>query len=137
MPIITRATRVSTKLKNDGTTITSKTLIDNILIKANTNYISGVINTRISDHYSIFTSIPLISKETIQNTQIKYRLINDYNQRKFNCQLLQSDMSNILNETNSQLAFSTFYKTFKCLYDNCFNIKTKNLDKKRYRKAMD
>ena len=51
LPIITEVTRVCTKLKNDGTITTSKTLIDNILIKANTNFMSGVINTRISDHY--------------------------------------------------------------------------------------
>ena len=110
--------------------VTSKTLIDNIFIKACTNYISGVINTRISDHYSIFASIPLFSKDTIQNTQIRFRAINSYNQRKFNCQLMQSNIPNILNETNSQIAFSTFYKTFKSLYDNCFNIVTKNLNKK-------
>ena len=130
MPIISEATRVCTKINNDGTTSTSKTLIDNILVKANTNYISGVIDTKISDHYSIFASIPLFSKNTIQNTQMKFRLINDYNQRKFNCQLMQYNILNILNETNSQLAFSTFYKTFTCLYNNCFNIITKNLDKK-------
>ena len=130
MPIISEATRVCTKINNDGTTSTSKTLIDNILVKANTNYISGVIDTKISDHYSIFASIPLFSKNTIQNTQMKFRLINDYNQRKFNCQLMQSNILNILNETNSQLAFSTFYKTFTCLYNNCFNIITKKMTKK-------
>ena len=117
-------------MRNDGTTTTSQTLIDNFFIKANTNYTSGVINTRISDHFSIFVSIPLLTKDIIQNTQIKFRLINEYNLRKFNCQLMQSNIHNILNETNGQLAFTSFYKSFKLLYDNCFNIITKDLDKK-------
>ena len=113
IPVITEVTRVCTKVKNDGTTTTSKTLIDNIFIKANTNHISGVIDTRISDHFSVFASIPLVSKDTIKNTQIKFRLINKFNQRKFNCQLMQSNISDILNESNGNLAFSKFYKTFK------------------------
>ena len=50
LPIINEVTRVCTKIRNDGTTTTSKTLIDNFCIKANTNYTNGVINTRILDH---------------------------------------------------------------------------------------
>ena len=130
IPVITEVTRICTKVKNDGTTTTSKTLIDNIFIKANTNHISGVIDTRISDHFSVFVSIPLTSKDTIQDTQIKFRLINDFTQRKFNCKLLQSNILDILNESNGNIAFSKFYKIFKYSYDNCFNIVTKDLTKK-------
>ena len=92
IPVITEVTRISTKEKDDGTTTTSKTLIDNIFIKANTNHISGVIDTRISDHFSVFVSLPLLSKDDIQNTQIKFRLMNGFTKRKFNCQLLQSSL---------------------------------------------
>ena len=43
---------------------------------------------------------------------------------------MQSNIHNILNETNGKSAFSNFYKIFKNLYDDCFNIVTKDLDKK-------
>ena len=111
IPVITEVTRISTKEKDDRTTTTSKTLIDNIFIKANKNHISEVIDTTISDHFSVFVSLPLISKDTIQNTQIKFRLINDFTKRKFNCQLLQSNITDILNERNGKVGLSKFYKT--------------------------
>ena len=39
------------------------TLINNIFVKISTNHIYGVINTRISDRYSIFVSDPIFSKD--------------------------------------------------------------------------
>ena len=122
VPVITKATRLASKVNDSGIVVTSATLIDNVFIKANTRHISGVIETNISDHFSIFTSIPLTAKETNKNTEIKYRSINDFNQRKFNYQLTHSDIFNIFNVNDGQVAFSMFFETFNNLYDKYFPI---------------
>ena len=40
----------------------SETLIDNIIINYNMKYQSGIIETSITDHYSIYIIIPEIKK---------------------------------------------------------------------------
>ena len=130
VPVITKATRLASKVNDSGIVVTSATLIDNVFIKANTRHISGVIETNISDHFSIFTSIPLTAKETNKNTEIKYRSINDFNQRKFNYQLTHSDIFNIFNVNDGQVAFSMFFETFNNLYDRYFPITSKTLSTK-------
>ena len=130
VPVITKATRLASKVNDNGIVVTSATLIDNVFIKANTRHISGVIETIISDHFSIFTSIPLTAKETNKNTEIKYRSINDFNQRKFNYQLTHSNIFNIFNVNDGQVAFSMFFETFNNLYDRYFPITSKTLSTK-------
>ena len=130
VPVITNVTRLASKVNDNGIIVKSATLIDNIIIKANTRHISGVIETNISDHFSIFTSIPLTVKEIDKNCEIKYRSINECNQRKFNYQLTHSDISNILNVNDSKIAFSMFFKTFSDLYDRYFPITSKTISKK-------
>ena len=52
MPTIFSSTRVATKVINNHE-VTSETLIDNIMINYNMEYQSGIIETSITDHYSI------------------------------------------------------------------------------------
>ena len=130
IPVITNITRIATKINNNGIAETSETLIDNIFIKANTSHVSGVIETHISDHFSIFTSIPLVIKETNHISEIKYRSINDYNQRKFNYQLTHSDIFDLLNENDGKVAFSRFFEIFNNKYDRNFPVSTKTISKK-------
>lgn len=130
VPVITDVTRLASKVNDNGIVVRSATLIDNIFIKANTRHTSGVIETNISDHFSIFTSIPLTVKEIDKNSEIKYRSINEYNQRKFNYQLTHSDIFNIFNINDGKIAFSMFFKTFSDLYDRYFPITSKTISTK-------
>ena len=57
IPTIFAQTRVATKTLQNGQTITSESLIDNILKNANLSYTSGLIDTNISDHFPIYISI--------------------------------------------------------------------------------
>ena len=72
-------TRVATKSLRDGDKEkTSKTLIDNILMKANIRHNSGLVESSISDHYPIFISVSEIVKRENENIilqTIQYRLI--------------------------------------------------------------
>ena len=61
IPTILSATRVETKIKNNEEVL-SETLIDNIIINYNMKYQSGIIDTTITDHYSIYIIIPEIKK---------------------------------------------------------------------------
>ena len=84
MPTILSATRVAVNRQQNGQVVTSETLIDNILIKANMKHTSGLIETQISDHYPVYTSLPEVTlPESKTPTVIKYRLVNDDTKRKF------------------------------------------------------
>ena len=86
MPTILSATRVASRVINNQT-VTSETLIDNILINYNMEYQSGIIETGITDHYSIYIIIPEIKKVNSESNTVKYRLYNYGCQRKFNFHL--------------------------------------------------
>ena len=68
MPTILSATRVATKIINNQE-VTSETLIDNIMINYNMEYQSGIIETSITDHYSIYIIIPEIKKSSMGHIQ--------------------------------------------------------------------
>ena len=97
IPTILKATRIATKTLQNGQTITSETLIDNILIKANLSSISGLIDTNISDHFPIYISIPEIILDNAKTPKvIQYRLVDANRKRKFRHALLsqQNYMNN-------------------------------------------
>ena len=58
VPTILAPTRVATKTLQNGLQVTTETLIDNIIIKPNTNHHSGLIESTITDHYPVYISIP-------------------------------------------------------------------------------
>ena len=130
MPTILSPTRVATKEQN-GQTITTETLIDNIFINYNMQYQSGLIETSITDHYSIFIIIPDIEKAAQADPITKhYRPVNNISQRKFNHLLNQSNISELLLYNHAESACSKFLDTFDTSYDIAFPIKTKNISHK-------
>ena len=66
-PTILNPTRVAA-VNKDGQTVLTESLIDNIFIKDNLVYNSGLIYSDISDHYPIFISIPLNATNETQIT---------------------------------------------------------------------
>ena len=129
IPTIFAPTRVATKTLQNGQTITSETLIDNILIKANLSCTSGLIDTNISDHFPIYISIPEI---TLANTNtpkvIQYRLVDENRKRKFRDAL--SRQQNYMNNSEAKQVFSGFGETFDDLYNKYFPITSKTLTHK-------
>ena len=61
IPTIVEPTRIATKTLQSGEQITTKTLIDNIIIKPNITHLSGLIDSCITDHFPIYISIPEIN----------------------------------------------------------------------------
>ena len=59
MPSIYSATRVASRIVNNQE-VTTKSLIDNIMINYDMEYQSGIIETSITDHYSIYIIIQLL-----------------------------------------------------------------------------
>ena len=135
IPTIFAPTRIATKKLQNGQTITSETLIDNILIKANLSCTSGLIDTNISDHFPIYISIPEI---TLVNTNtpkvIQYRLVDENRKRKFRDAL--SRQQNYMNNSEAKQVFSGFGETFDDLYNKYFPIMSKTLTHKE-EKNMD
>ena len=125
VPTIFSPTRVEFKdLKDEDTS--TETLIDNIFINNNINYHSGIIETDISDHYSIFIIVPDISVDSqTESDKISYRLINELRKRKFNHDLYNSGILQVLTNNDAKSAFEHFYKTFDSEYDQSFPIKSK------------
>ena len=134
IPTIFAPTRVATKTLQNGQTITSETLIDNILIKANLSCTSGLIDTNISDHFPIHISIPEI---TLANTNtpkvIQYRLVDENRKRKFRDAL--SRQQNYMNNSEAKQVFSGFGETFDDLYNKYFPITSKTLTHKEEKKT--
>ena len=130
MPTIFSPTRVASRIVN-GQVTTSETLIDNIFINHNIQYQSGVIETSITDHYSIYISIPEMSK-TVKKEPItyQYRVINNLSQRKFNHLLVQYGILEVLHINNGSMAFTHFLNIFQNCYNEAFPLKTKMVTQK-------
>ena len=133
IPTILDATRVASKIVNNQEIIT-ETLIDNILIKYNMNYQSGIIKTSITDHYTIYIIIPEISKQPNEKFITQYRLHNEHCQNKFNNLLNNSDIRLVLKNQIGESAFPQFINTFQDHYDKAFPIKTKKKTLKNIQK---
>ena len=130
IPTILGATRLAIKKQQDGQLVTTETLIDNVILKANMNHYSGLIDTHISDHFPIYTSIPKMTLDPDESpTIIKYRLVNEDTKRKFKYALTHAQF-NICPNDDAREVFSSFDKTFTELYDKHFPIKSKTLNHK-------
>ena len=133
MPTILEATRVATRNNPNGQVVTSETLIDNVLIKANMKHISGLIKTRISDHFPIYTSLPEITLSAPNTpTVIQYRVVDDLSKGKFKNDLTHTQFNTCTTDEAKEV-FSEFSETFTELYDKNFPIKSKTLNYKDIR----
>ena len=129
VPTILAPTRVATKTLQNGLQVTTETLIDNIIIKPNTNHHSGLIESTITDHYPVYISIPEFKIDTNDSKIIKYRLISENSKRKFKNALNRS-IININQHDSAREVFTNFNQTFNKLYDKYFPILTKTTSHK-------
>ena len=130
-PTILEATRVS-NIDRNGENILTETLIDNFFIntQASLFYKSGLIQSKITDHYPIFLSIPgKIVPKNENSTVINYRLIDEYRIRKFKF-ALNTFINTFVIPTNAKIAFETFIIKFQELYNKYFPIKSKIVSRK-------
>ena len=130
IPTIHAPTRVSLSTTQSGNEMLSETLIDNIFINYDLKYMSGIIESSITDHYPIYTIISDIKIPNTQPTTIKYRLINDKTQRTFNCYLNHFKINNVLNDYIAESAFTKFLCIFQNSYEKSFPVKTKIISQK-------
>ena len=115
LPLITKPTRKTHK---------TSTLIDNIFTNhASQSKISnGILFTDVSDHFPIFSI--LCNHVNNDDNTIKRRIISEKAIKKFTESLSACEWNNIYDESDGRKAFSSFYKTFGEIYNNCFPVRT-------------
>ena len=132
IPTILSPTRVATKMQN-GQQITTETLIDNIFTN-HLNYHSGVIESSITDHYSIYISISGVTKPCMETNSIEYRIINDAKTRTFHSYLHHMGISEIYEDDNAKSATGQFFNIMQHSYEKSFPIKEKTITDKKNKK---
>ena len=126
IPTILAPTRIATKTLQSGQQVTTKTLIDNIIIKPNINNLSGLIESCITDHFPVYISIPEIRLDTVPSKVIEYRLLTENSKRKFRHALTRSNINNN-HYTEAKEEFSHFNEIFNELYNKYFPILTRKV----------
>ena len=129
VPTILSATRVANITLN-GQEIITESLIDNIFTNHHMKCLSGIIETSITDHYSIYIKVPEIDQSNELPTTIQYRPINNKSQRTFNNYLTFFKIHDVLNIQSAKLAFENFYNIFNLAYEKSFPLKTKTITQK-------
>ena len=129
VPTIVEPTRIATKTLENGQQVTTKTLIDNILIKPNITHLSGLIESCITDHFPVYISIPEIKLDNESNKVIRYRLITENGKRKFKHAIARFNTDN-LQQSDAKEESSNFIKHFNELYNKYFPIRTKTITHK-------
>lgn len=112
-PSINKPTRVSS---------TTATIIDNIFINNihSNSVTAGILAADISDHCPIFCVSPFRLTAPDTDNYITKRIFNDRNKTKFMEMLNSSDWTVCRQQTDCQIAFTTFYDQYKTCFDNCF-----------------
>jgi exonuclease III len=118
-PVINKPTRI---------TNSSATLIDNIFtsISFMTESNSGILMWDISDHFPVFL---IKNKEIVSRDPISTftRSHNAENKEKFSTLVNNSDWSEILNNTDTQEAYTLFHQTISNIYNKSFPLKKKKM----------
>ena len=125
VPTILSPTRIATKTLQSGEQVTTKTLIDNIIIKPNITHSSGLIESCITDHFPVYVSIPEIKLDTSPNKVIDHRLITENSKRKFRQALIRSNL--LIYHTDAKEEFSHFNIIFNELYNKYFPVCKKTI----------
>ena len=115
MPLINKPTRITT---------TSATLIDNIF--TNSFNVSttkkGILCTDISDHMPIFSISSDIKLTKCEKDDVYKRVFNQHNKDCFKNLLSSLDFASLLNNGDSQTAFSIFHKAYHDAYNTSFPL---------------
>ena len=117
LSVINRPTRISQN---------KFSCIDHIYTNSviNSNTISGIVKTDISDHFPIFIIEQGVNITTYPDKIEKQaRLINDKNLTKFKNTLNERDWAMLLNMHDPNTAYDIFTKQFLKLYESCFPLK--------------
>ena len=130
IPIITKPSRITNQ---------TATLIDNIFIKQPNGFVSGILISDISDNFPLFIlKRNLITKNSSQqNTNVKYRLINDSTITNLRQSLLCLDLDHITRSDNYTTAMESLARAVDNTYKLCCPIKSKTLSNKYLKKALD
>ena len=115
IPIITKPSRITNQ---------TATLIDNIFINHPNGFVSGILISDISGHLPLFIIKRNLftKKSSQQNTNVKYRLIND--------SLLCLDLNHITGSDNCTTAMESLAHAVDNTYKLCCPIKSKTLSNK-------
>ena len=71
---------------------------------------AGIIESSITDHYSIYIMVPEIETTYTEQKMLNiYRLINDFTHRKFTTSLIQQDIPQVLNNFDAKSATIQFF----------------------------
>jgi len=117
IPLINKPTRITER---------SATLIDHIFTNTHSkgyNYFQGVLITDISDHYPVFHISQ--DKSNPLNNGDNYRMItakNEHRMQAFKDRISNNDWSFVLNMSESEPAFNSFYNTYKQIHDEAFPL---------------
>ena len=129
VPTIVEPTTVATKTLQNGQQVTTKTLIDNILIKPNITHLSGLIESCITDHFPVYISIPEVKFDNECNKVIRYRLMTENGKRKFKNAIARYNANNHL-QSDAKEESSNFTNYFNEHYNKYFPILTRTITHK-------
>ena len=118
LPLISKPTRI------DGN---SETLIDNIFsnhLINNDKLMPGLLVTDISDHYPIFCLIPKLAQSTTPANRTSFhRPFTAAGQETFVSTINEMDWHDVLNNVDTQLAFTVFHNKLTNAYNIAFPLK--------------
>ena len=123
LPLINKPTRVS---RNNATVIDH--LLSNSFI--NKNYLTGIVKTDISDHFPVFLIAETDVKKSQKSSFVFKRVINDSNLKKFNDLLLTVNWTNVLKNTDPNIAYDEFLDIFLTHYNYIFPMRKLKLSQK-------
>ena len=124
-PLITKPTRVTEK---------TATLIDHIWTNnfdVDTHHIQGILCTSMTDHYAIFHIAGNTSNDNApKGLPLMRRDMSQKNIMKFIDEMKLTSWQSVLDENNTQLAYSIFHEIVSSTYNTCFPLK--RISKKYY-----
>ena len=124
IPMITKPTRI---------TESTASLLDNIFVKDPSSYLSGILESSITDHFPVFFIKKNIfpSCNTINSPiTIRYRIINDDTISSLRSTLLSCDFDSVIDENDINATMINFTDLLFSNYDKCCPVKTKTLSPK-------
>ena len=122
-PLITRPTRVNNQ---------NNSLIDYIWTNILSDYLSGVIDIDITDHFPIFAVFKSFKSKANEKMTIKFRDLSSINIESFKNIINNTNWNNVLGDNfNPNILVDNFMKYLKKVYHNCFPLKTKVIGYKR------
>ena len=122
-PLIRRATRVATR---------SATLIDHIWSNDVNLMSSGIIRSKVSDHYATFATRKCeLPRSTEVFEYVTFRNMSQSNKLLFSQSLAEISWEEVLHCSSMDASYDLFYSKLKKLYDECFPVckkRKKSLD---------